>query len=338
MQGVTEPPSDDTTDETTKEVPVERLLVVSHAPWDTARDLDLKRLLLLVERRGGRGLYLRMDKHRPVAERPRPLDAVAPAGPWDAREPWGGLLPHPSLLATAAREWLGGPTAVLLGAHIRTPTLQHFAPAHFASCLYDGCLLPPGVFWQLSMADAARMTAPPLSKHVPADEVPTAALLIDDRVVAQEWALNVAARAPRLVWRAVGPGAGPATRLANLVPWDPTAAELLAALPGWRGLGVCPDRPLGNHGLVRAWLPELARAGVTLVGAARALPEWVRAVQARRASDFTIAMGAQALQPDRRPYAPPQDADVAQVLRQLAARAASPHPATPLPAAPWDRA
>ena len=314
-----------------------RLLVVSHAPWDAPLDLDLKRLLLLVERRGGRGLYLRMNRHRPVAERPRPLDAVAPAGPWDDREPWAGVLPHPAMLATAAREWLGGPTAVLLGAHMRTPTLQHFAPAHFAHCLYDGCLLPPGVLWQLAMADDARLVAPLPPQRVLDDEVPTAALLVDDRAMAQEWAMNVAARAPRLVWRAVGPGAGHATRLANLVPWDPTATELLAALPGWRGLGVCPDRPLGNHGLVRAWLPELARAGVTLVGAARALPDWVRAVPARRASDFTIAMGAQALQPDRRPYAPEQEADVAQVLRQLAARAARPHPVTPFPSNPRDR-
>ena len=317
---------------------MDRLLVVGHAPWDAPLDLDLKRLLVMVERRGGRGLYLRMDRHRPAAERPRVLEAPAPAGPWDAREPWAGVLPHPAMLAAAAREWLGGPTVVLLGAHMRTPTLQHFAPAHFAACLYDGCLLPPGVFWQLSMAGDARLAPTPAPKRVPADEVPTAALLVDDRVVAQEWAVTVAARAPRIVWRAVGPGAGPETHLANLVPWDPTAAELVAALPGWRGLGVCPDRPLGNHGLVRAWLPELARAGVTLVGAARALPEWVRAVQARRASDFTIAMGAQALQPDRRPYAPPQEADVAQVLRQLAARGARPHPVTPLPSDPWERA
>ena len=319
-------------------VSVDRLLVVSHAPWDTPLDLDLKRLLLLVERRGGRSLYLRMDKHGPVAERPRAVDAAPPVGPWDDRVPWAGVLPHPAMLAAAAREWLGGPAAVLLGDHMRTPILQHFAPAHFAQCLYDGCLLPPGVLWQLSMADDARLTAPLPPKRVPVDEVPTAALLVDDRAVAQEWAVTVAARAPRLVWRVVGPGARQQTRLANLVPWDPTAAELLAALPGWRGLGVCPDRPLGNHGLVRAWLPELARAGVTLVGAARALPAWVRAVQARRASDFTIAMGAQALQPDRRPYAPPQDADVAQVLRQLAARAARPHPVTPLPVPPSDQA
>lgn len=312
--------------------------MVGHAPWEAPVDVDLKRLLLLVERRGGRGLYLRMNRHRPVAERPRPLDAAAPAGPWDDQAPWAGVVPHPAMLAAAAREWLGGPTAVLLGAHMRIPTLQHFAPAHFAHCLYDGCLLPAGVLWQLAMADEARLAPEAPPRQGLADEVPTAALLVDDRAVAQEWARAVAARAPRLVWRAVGPGAGPKTRLPNLVPWDPTAAELLAALPGWRGLGVCPDRPLGNHAWVRAWLPELARSGVTLVGAAQGLPDWVRAVAARRASDFTIAMGAQARQPDRRPYAPVQVADVAEVLKQLAVRAARPHPVTPLPSRPPDNA
>lgn len=308
---------------------MDRLLVVGHAPWESPVDLDLKRLLLMVERRGGRGLYLRLDKHRPVAERPRPLGAPAPAGPWDAADPLeAGVLPHPSMLAAAAREWLGGPAPVLLGAHMRAPTLQHFRPAHLAHCLYDGCLLPAGVAWQLFMAPEADLFEVPQPQRL-VEEVPTAALLVDDRAVAQEWAVTVAARAPRLVWRAVGPGAGPETRLGNLVPWHPTAADLLAALPSLRGLGVCPDRPLGNHGLVRMWIPDLARAGVTLVGSVRALPDWVRAVPARRATDFTIAMGAQALQPDRRPYGPAQVADVGQILRQLSARAGVAHEGTP---------
>lgn len=309
---------------------MDRLLVVGHAPWESPLDWDLKRLLLLVERRGGRGLYLRLAKHHPVAERPRPLDADRPTEPWKASDPLGtGVLPHPSMLAAVARDWLGGPTPVLLGANMRVPTLQHFRPAHFAQCLYDGCLLPPGVAWQLFMAAEANLVDVMPPPRLVEDDVPTAGLLVDDRAVAQEWAVTVAARAPRLMWRAVGPGAGPETRLPNLVPWHPTALELLEGLPHWRGLGLCPDRPLGNHSLVRTWVPDLARAGVTLVGSARALPDWVRAVPARRATDFTIAMGAQALQPDRRPYGPPQLPDVAQILRQLAARSARPHEESP---------
>jgi hypothetical protein len=301
------------------------VVVVAQAHWDSPWDIDLKRLLLLVTSRGGFGLFLRIEGHRLVAELPRALDEPAPFLQDASRGlPDGAaVVAHPAAVAQAARRWAGGRAVVLLGSHAGPALLRHFQPAHFAQCLYDGCLLPPGVLLGMFMAGEVAL----LREEGPgsADSAPTAALVVDDRPIAREWAQSVAARAPAIQWRALGAGSTPDLGRPNLLGGSVSAADVLRRMSTWRGFAVCPDRPLGSHPLVRGWLPDLARHGVSLVGNAAALPDWVRAVAARRAADFGIAVGAGARQPDRAPYGPRHPSDVDQVLRQLEARAALPH-------------